>query len=153
MRNETFYVTVAQVLPALVIALVVELGSILGVMLKQYDDRGAEVTRLEAARSAGSGIDASFEAEERHARETLARVTFPLRIIARLAAVAGAAFLLGELASLAVVFAGTGGWFPWVAAPLAWLALVVCLLVVIALPLVRAFWWAMSSRNGMPGAS
>ncbi|MGY0232272.1 hypothetical protein [Longispora urticae] len=110
MRNENFYALAAQVLPALLIAVILEIRGALGTIAAgARRDRDTAVHRS-WARSAGYMV--------------LAYVAIAVT------------FTLGEVAALLVVFCGTGGWLVRGAAPVVGLALLVLIVAAIAVPAV-----------------
>ncbi|WP_412537816.1 hypothetical protein R8Z50_18315 [Longispora sp. K20-0274] len=110
MRNENFYALAAQVLPALLIAVILEIRGALGtIAVGARRDRHTALHRS-WTRSAGY-------------------------LVLSYVAVA-ALFTLGEVAALLVVFAGTGGWLVWAAAPVIAVALLVLIVAAIAVPAV-----------------
>ncbi|GIG56218.1 hypothetical protein Lfu02_05900 [Longispora fulva] len=110
MRNENFYSLAAQVLPALLIAVILEIRGALGtIAVGARRDRHTALHRS-WTRSAGYLV--------------LAYVAVAV------------CFVLGEASALLVVFVGPGGWLVRVAAPVVALALLLLTVAAIAVPAV-----------------
>src|SRR4051812_4803569 len=104
MRNEEFYTTAAQVLPALIIALIVEFTFVLGDMIKEYMRRTSDLAHatLWSPEAFPPEQRPSVAAEERRAVRAFRRVSYPRLLLTLGGLVVGISFLLGELASLLV---------------------------------------------------
>ena len=112
MRNETFYATMGQVLPTLLIAFAVEFHLWVREVLE--DPRGIGYARRTRELS----------------RNALNDALLIMRVV-------GWAFFIGEVTALLTLFVGTRGWWPWAAAPAVGLCTLILLLVVIGAPLNR----------------
>ncbi|MEV6521852.1 hypothetical protein AB0M43_07940 [Longispora sp. NPDC051575] len=110
MRNENFYALAAQVLPALLIAVILEIRGALGTIAAGARRDRHTAVHHSWARSAGYMV--------------LAYVAIAVT------------FVLGEIAALLVVFCGTGSWLVRGAAPVVGLALLVLIVAAIAVPAV-----------------
>jgi hypothetical protein len=106
-RDEAFYLTMAQVLPAVLIALILELRQ----QMQSYQtviERGLDLIP-DLQLIAGTGPDDSAsEAMNRVSRAKKRRDRY-LRIYVAVAI----AFLAGEFSSIAAVLVGVDGWFAW----------------------------------------
>jgi hypothetical protein len=108
MWSTDYYSAMAQVLPTLLIAVLIELN----LVFDKFEQRaGQTLGSLAVALARG--------------------VIFPW------AAAAGITILIGELLALAVLFFGLSGWLPWVAGPVSALAAVVMVVLALLLPLWR----------------
>jgi hypothetical protein len=110
MRNETFYATMAQVLPTLLIALAVELNLWTRELLADMDNKG------------GGGLFGK-----------------PLLIgaLGKRVLIVITAFSIGEIATVLTLFVGTRTWLVNLAGPLVGFSTLVLLVMAVALPWQR----------------
>ena len=107
MRNDSFYSTVAQVLPALLIPLALEL-----INLKRVaQEEGHTLTEEEIQRRYASGNP-------------------PLNLPAIMIFLVGTLTFLGETCAVLVLLTGTGTWFPIIAGPFCTFAVLTVTLLV-----------------------
>ncbi|WP_250032391.1 hypothetical protein [Paractinoplanes maris] len=138
MRNADFYITTAQVLPALLIAFAIEanvffrqrfraqqLGMLpIGWFGDRFHDPDERARAIEARRWP------NYRTEPQRYRTVMTRRlvrTVPVAIIV----------FLGEVAALTVLWTGTDGWFPLLAAPICAIAMVIMTGVVVLFLMLR----------------
>jgi len=112
LRNPEFYALIAQVLPTLLIAVVLELRAIAEI---------AAVKFVRLAKDARAMHEAGLlSPSKRQTRQTLRPVLHAKRFWRRWIAIwvcTGAVFVVAEGTSLAVVYVGPDTWITWIAAP------------------------------------
>jgi hypothetical protein len=132
-RDEAFYLTMAQVLPAVLIALILELRQ----QMQSYQtviERGLDlIPDLQLIARTGPEDPAS-EAMNRVSRARRRRDRY-LRIYVAVAI----AFLAGEFSSMAAVLVGVDGWFAWLVAPVTIVGLVALSVLAVSVPLENVF--------------
>jgi hypothetical protein len=107
MRSETFYSTVAQMLPTLLVALAAAF-----VVIRQAVQQAGEAPSPE-------------ELERRYASDNP-----PIDVPVIMTALAGMLAFFGEMCAVLVLLIGTDGWFPIVAGPFCAIAVLVMTLLV-----------------------
>jgi hypothetical protein len=156
-RNETFYATIAQVLPTLLIAFAIEASPYLrdlarawrvpDEMLSREVDEWVEKERRRSVqlsppwarvtdeviiKAIGRIVHDEIRSEMKSAlRFQLLGVSFVLLLV-------GLTFIIGEVMAVAVLFWGTEATLPLVAGPTCLVTLVVTTLLVLLFPLYRA---------------
>jgi hypothetical protein len=136
MRNESVYLTLAQVLPTLLIALVLELrGGMRGIRQKQ----SLTFKAYKDLADAGLSEVRNALAKEYARRQDVMTVLY---------LVVGATFLLGEVAALSGPVIGLDGGFAWVAGPVALSATVVLGVFAVVLPILTFIWRADFNSSG-----
>ncbi|MEU7903637.1 hypothetical protein [Actinoplanes sp. NPDC049118] len=137
MRNEAFYATVAQVLPALLIALTVEIGLFLRkpieTFLSRPARRNAELNRPDLDSDELKWLRMVHVKQQQRDR-WFSRV---LRGMFTGIAVLCAGIAAGEVCATTVLFTGTRGWFPILAGPFCLAVMISAAIVVTALPVWR----------------
>lgn len=108
MRSESFYTTLAQVLPTLLIAIVIELRSLLRESVLTIN----WIHQLLREPAAADRWQSEFGEKEKFYN----RVSYSYFVT-------GGAFVIGEIAVVVALLVGVGTWFSWVAASLGGLAL------------------------------
>jgi hypothetical protein len=121
MRNEALYLTLAQVLPALLIVLVLELRS----------GGAAALRAFRKAESLLEDLPEEHRSSARYRRSEALRRNLIFRLVRRVAAWT---FAVGETFCLAASVFGVANWFAWVAGPISLLAVASMSACVILLP-------------------
>jgi hypothetical protein len=125
MRNESVYLTLAQVLPTLLIAVAIEARSMINAY-GRLSKRASSILRdLDTPATAVYASATEKALQEARRRQSKAENVY--------VAVA-ATFVLGEAAALAGPLVGLDGWFAWVAGPIAVLAVAVMAVLAVVIP-------------------
>ncbi|MDR7327108.1 MULTISPECIES: hypothetical protein [Catenuloplanes] len=143
MRNEAFYSTAAQVLPALLIALLVQMSAVLRAHLRVF----AHYAASNSPDRPGSYF--SDPEEKRLVVDVLTANAFRRWI--RNGVLGGTLIVVGEASAVAVLVAGTDGWLPLVAGPVCVVAILVSTVLAAWLPISQLRKMALLDRNQARG--